>query len=142
MRIGNLVAPSFELYVSYIFCIFETSVPPYSRMLFRNTADAFAHDSLALTATLAALEAAHDTKLEATQAAFLYMPLMHSESAEMHAKAVELFGRPGMEDFLSAEMKHKAIVDRFGRYPHRNKILGRDSTPEEEEFLKEPGSSF
>ena len=70
------------------------------------------------------------------------MPLMHSESADHHEKAVHLFARPGMETFLSFELKHKGIIDRFGRYPHRNALLGRESTPEEEEFLKQPGSSF
>jgi uncharacterized protein (DUF924 family) len=91
---------------------------------------------------LAAVAAGHDTQLENARAAFLYMPLMHSESAEHHEKAVELFGRPGLEMFLNFELKHKVIIDRFGRYPHRNSILGRESTPEEEEFLKQPGSSF
>ena len=122
---------------------FETVASPwFSRMLFRNSADAFAQDPLAATATLAAVAAGHDTKLEGSRAAFLYMPLMHSESAEDHAKALELFERLGMEHFTKFEQKHKAIIDRFGRYPHRNSLLGRESTPEEEEFLKEPGSSF
>ena len=70
------------------------------------------------------------------------MPYMHSESALIHTQAVELFAAPGLENNLEFEYRHKAIIDRFGRYPHRNKILGRDSTPEEVEFLKQPGSGF
>ena len=70
------------------------------------------------------------------------MPFMHSESKEVHEIAVELFNKPGMEGSYDFELKHKAIIDRFGRYPHRNEILGRESTPEEIEFLKEDGSSF
>ena len=67
---------------------------------------------------------------------------MHSESKEVHELAEKLFNQPGMEGSYDFEMKHKTIIDRFGRYPHRNKILGRESTPEEVEFLKEDGSSF
>ena len=70
------------------------------------------------------------------------MPFMHSESKEVHETAVEIFNKPGMEGAYDYELKHKAIIDRFGRYPHRNEILGRESTPEEIEFLKEDGSSF
>jgi uncharacterized protein (DUF924 family) len=70
------------------------------------------------------------------------MPLMHSESALIHETAVELFSQPELEHNLEFELKHKAIIDRFGRYPHRNEILGRESTPEELEFLAGPGSSF
>jgi len=67
---------------------------------------------------------------------------MHSESALVHAQAVALFSQTGMEDTLRFELRHKEIIDRFGRYPHRNAILGRTSTPEELAFLSEPGSSF
>jgi len=70
------------------------------------------------------------------------MPYMHSESALIHEEAVRLFSRPGLEFNLDFEYKHKAIIDRFGRYPHRNAILGRQSTSEELDFLKQPGSSF
>ncbi|CAN0271003.1 unnamed protein product [Chrysoparadoxa australica] len=70
------------------------------------------------------------------------MPYMHSESAKIHREAVELFSESGLEFNLDFEKKHKAIIDRFGRYPHRNLILGRESTPEELEFLKQPDSSF
>jgi uncharacterized protein (DUF924 family) len=70
------------------------------------------------------------------------MPFMHSESAAIHQIAVTLFSAPGMENNLDFELKHQAIITRFGRYPHRNKILGRESTAEEIEFLKGPGSRF
>ncbi|MCB1198946.1 MAG: DUF924 domain-containing protein, partial [Deltaproteobacteria bacterium] len=80
--------------------------------------------------------------LSVEQKAFLYLPLMHSESKHVHQQAVVLFSEPGLENNLKFEMMHKKIIDRFGRYPHRNKILGRTSTPEEIAFLQQPGSSF
>ena len=67
---------------------------------------------------------------------------MHSESVEVHKRAVEIFNQKGLEEAYQFELKHKVIIDRFGRYPHRNKILGRKSTAEEIAFLKEPDSSF
>jgi uncharacterized protein (DUF924 family) len=67
---------------------------------------------------------------------------MHSESALVHAQAVTLFAQPGMEDSLRFEQRHQAIIARFGRFPHRNALLGRESTPEEQAFLNEPGSRF
>ena len=83
-----------------------------------------------------------DRSLPLAQRSFAYMPYMHSESALIHAQAVALFAQPGMEDSLRFELHHKAIIDRFGRYPHRNALLGRESTPEELVFLSEPGSGF
>ncbi len=70
------------------------------------------------------------------------MPFMHSESVEIHKVAEFIFSDPDVKSNFEFELKHKAIIDRFGRYPHRNKILGRKSTKKELEFLKEPGSSF
>ncbi|WP_396435413.1 DUF924 family protein [Limnohabitans sp.] len=67
---------------------------------------------------------------------------MHSESALVHAQAVALFDQPGMQDTLRFELRNQAITERFGRYPHRNALLGRESTPEELVFLSEPGSGF
>ena len=81
-------------------------------------------------------------ELEESKRAFLYMPFMHSESADIHEIALYLFDCPGLEDNYNFELRHKAIIDRFGRYPHRNDLLGRESTPEEIEFLQQPGSSF
>ena len=83
-----------------------------------------------------------DRSLPLAQRSFAYMPYMHSESALVHAQAALLFAQPGMEDTLRFELRHKAIIDRFGRYPHRNVLLGRESTPEELAFLNEPGSGF
>lgn len=114
----------------------------FSRNLFRDSAGAFAHDTLALVLSQEAIRQKFDEKLEDSKRAFLYMPFMHSESAEIHEIAVYLFDRPGLEDNYNFELKHKAIIDRFGRYPHRNELLGRESTAEEIEFLQQPGSSF
>ena len=80
--------------------------------------------------------------LPPVQANFLLMPYMHSESRAIHEQAVPLFRAHAPAENLQFELRHKAIIDRFGRYPHRNALLGRESTPEEETFLTEPGSSF
>ncbi len=72
----------------------------------------------------------------------MLMPLMHSESQIIHEQAVPLFERYTNEHALDFEIKHKVIIDRFGRYPHRNAVLGRKTTEEETEFLKQAGSSF
>ena len=114
----------------------------FSRTIHRATAQAFASDSLALALAQEAIAAHVDDALEPAKKAFLYMPFMHSESPEMHAIAVSLFGQVGLESYLQFELRHKAIIDRFGRYPHRNALLGRVSSAEEIEFLKTPGSSF
>jgi len=70
------------------------------------------------------------------------MPYMHSESRVVHVEGERLFREFTPPNNYEFELKHKAIIDRFGRYPHRNEILGRVSTPEENEFLKQPGASF
>lgn len=114
----------------------------FSRNMFRDTPQSFASDSLALSLAKEAIAVGADQGLPVQQRGFLYMPFMHSESAADHIKAVELFSQPGLEYNLEFEIKHKKIIDRFGRYPHRNKILGRASTEDEIKFLKEPGSSF
>ncbi len=114
----------------------------FSRNVYRNTARAFAQDALALVLAQELVASGQDRSLPLAQRSFAYMPYMHSESALVHAQAVALFSQPGMEDTLRFELRHKEIIDRFGRYPHRNAILGRTSTPEELAFLSEPGSSF
>ncbi|WP_241968702.1 DUF924 family protein [Idiomarina tyrosinivorans] len=114
----------------------------FSRNIYRDTAAAFRQDPMALVLAQEAVAAAADTALANDQKAFLYMPYMHSESALIHQQAVNLFDQPGLEYNYKFELKHKAIIDEFGRYPHRNAILGRSSTPEELAFLKQPGSSF
>jgi len=114
----------------------------FSRNIFRDLPGAFACDPLALGLAQEAVQRKYDLELEIKQRTFLYLPFMHSESRLIHQRAVELFSHPGMEENLRFELRHKEIIDRFGRYPHRNNILGRESTPEELEFLKGAGSSF
>jgi uncharacterized protein (DUF924 family) len=114
----------------------------FSRNVWRNTPLAFAQDPMALALAQEAVRQGVHATLTATEATFLLMPYMHSESRAIHVQADALFkafAPPYNHDF---ELKHKAIVDRFGRYPHRNAILGRASTEEELLFLRQPGSSF
>lgn len=114
----------------------------FSRNIYRDTPSAFAYDNMALVLAQEAVQHGVDQLLSETQKSFLYLPFMHSESIKMHERAMVLFSQPGLEDSLAFEKKHKVIIDRFGRYPHRNKTLGRASTEDELSFLKEPGSSF
>ena len=114
----------------------------FSRNIWRDTPRAFAQDALALVLAQELVATGFDRSLPVEQRHFVYMPYMHSESALLHTQAVTLFDQPGMEENLRFELAHKAIVERFGRYPHRNAILGRISSAEEIAFLKEPGSSF
>lgn len=115
----------------------------FPRNMYRDQAAAFANDHLARQLTHDAVAAGADEELATEQRSFLYMPLMHSESPSDHEIAVELYASDsGLADNLKFEHLHKGIIDRFGRYPHRNEILGRISTPAELEFLNQPGSSF
>lgn len=114
----------------------------FSRNIQRGTPGAFARDGMALVLAQEAVAAGVAAALPPAERAFLYMPWMHSESAAIHEEAVRLFSDPELAFNLDFELKHKAIIDRFGRYPHRNAILGRTSTPKELEFLALPGSSF
>lgn len=114
----------------------------FSRNLHRGTPGAFAADGMALALAQEAVAAGADQALPVAQRAFLYMPYMHSESRAIHALAEVLFSVPGLESNHAAGLRHRAIVERFGRYPHRNAILGRVSTAEELAFLQQPGSSF
>lgn len=114
----------------------------FSRNMFRDTPWVFMWDSMALVLAQEAVNAGADKQLEPGKRAFMYMPYMHSESPLIHEQAVSLFDTQGMENSYKFELKHKAIIDRFGRYPHRNELLGRESTAEEQEFLKQPGSAF
>lgn len=113
----------------------------FSRNIHRGTPQAFAQDPLALCLAQQAVALGLDQTLDPPHCSFLLMPFMHSESALVHAQAETLFER-GAPDNLDFERRHRAIVERFGRYPHRNAILGRASTPEELEFLQQPGSHF
>lgn len=114
----------------------------FSRNIFRDTARSFSSDGMALVLAQEAIAKNFDKELKPTQRAFLYMPFMHSESLIIHKQAKKLFGQPQMESNYDFELKHAAIIEEFGRYPHRNAILGRESTPEELVFLTKPNSSF
>lgn len=114
----------------------------FSRNIYRDKPQSFANDPLALALAQEALAVDADKALSPVERSFLYLPFMHSESVEIHRVAVILYSAPGLESNLDYELQHKLIIDRFGRYPHRNNILGRESTPDEIEFLKQPGSSF
>jgi len=114
----------------------------FSRNIFRDTAAAFAADGMALILAQEVVSGGCDHKMSPDEKAFAYMPYMHSESLEIHMQAEKLFQQPGLENTYQFELKHRKIIERFGRYPHRNKILGRTSTDEELAFLKTPSSSF
>ncbi len=114
----------------------------FSRNIFRDTPRAFAQDALALALAQELVASGQDLGLPPQRRRFAYMPYMHSESARVHAQAVRLFSQAGLEDALDFELRHQAIITRFGRFPHRNAILGRPSSAEEIAFLATPGSSF
>ena len=115
----------------------------FSRNIYRDTPAAFAQDSMALALAQEAVTAGALEILETVEARkFILMPYMHSESKLIHQRAVTLFEQYTNAQTIEAEMKHKVIIDRFGRYPHRNDILGRVSSGEEIEFLTQPDSSF
>lgn len=114
----------------------------FSRNLFRNTPRSFACDGMALVLAQEAIATGLCETLSVEHRGFLYLPFMHSESALIHQQAVVLFSQLNNGNQLEFELRHKAIIDRFGRYPHRNEILGRESTFEEQEFLRQPGSGF
>ncbi len=118
----------------------------FPRNMFRGDGRTHAADGKALETARYAVEHALDRELPAFQRMFLYMPFMHSESLEDQRRSVELFGglaaEPGAPDMVSYAVGHKEIIERFGRFPHRNEILSRTTAPEEAEFLKTEGSSF
>lgn len=114
----------------------------FSRNIYRGEAKAFQYDPIALVLAEEAIEHEEINQLSPTQKQFIYMPFMHSESKVIHEKAVDLFSEPGLESGLDYEFRHKKIIDKFGRYPHRNQILGRTNTPAEEQFLRENPTGF
>ena len=114
----------------------------FSRNIFRDQPSAFAQDALALALAQVMVAHGQDQLLSTLQRRFAYMPYMHSESALIHTQAVQLFAQTGLENGLDFELRHQAIIALFGRYPHRNALLGRTSSAEELAFLSEPGSSF
>lgn len=108
----------------------------FSRNLYRNQPEAFASDGMALVLAQEALRTEEQQLLTTVERSFLYMPFMHAESRAIHEIAMELFQEEGMEESLKFEKEHRDIIEQFGRYPHRNVALNRESTPEEVEFLK------
>lgn len=124
----------------------------FPRNIYRGTAQAFAYDPIALSNCLEALADGSDLRLRPIERAFIYLPLEHSESLEHQDRSVALFtdlannateaGKPTFLNYLDFAIRHREIIARFGRFPHRNEFLGRDSTPEEIEFLTQPGSKF
>lgn len=114
----------------------------FSRNIFRDTPASFSQDPMALTLSQQAVSQGDHVKLPSSQAVFTAMPFMHSESAIIHQRALEVFTVIGNPDNLKFEIRHKEIIDRYGRYPHRNAILGRQSSSDELAFLSQPGSSF
>ncbi len=114
----------------------------FSRNIHRGTPRAFAQDGMALALAQQAVADGADAALPPQQRAFLYLPYMHSESPRIQADSERLYRALGLAGNLDAALRHQAIITRFGRYPHRNAVLGRASTPEELAFLQQPGSSF
>jgi len=119
----------------------------FTRNSFRDTAQAFAGDALALQAAQALVAGGGHLQLSPLQRWFAYLPFEHAEDLGQQAQSVQLFGalaaeHPALGDALVWAQKHQAVVARFGRYPHRNVLLGRVSTADELAFLREPGSSF
>lgn len=114
----------------------------FSRNMFRGSGQSFAYDEIAQKLVAAAILKGQDQELPVEQRLFMYMPYMHSESKELHEEAVVLFTSLGNVGSLEYEYIHKNIIDQFGRYPHRNKMLGRASTAAEEAYLAENTESF
>ena len=133
---------------------FIVVVDQFPRNIYRDTPEAFSRDSLALSACLDGIEKGFDQGLHPTHRVFFYLPLMHSENPEIQNLSVDKYSAleneyasyPEIGETLACSTdfagRHFDIIKRFGRYPHRNAALGRESTPEETEFLKQPGSSF
>jgi len=119
----------------------------FTRNIYRGTPKAFAGDPLALEAARALDDAGANQTLPPVQRAFAYMPFEHAENLSLQERSVILFDKlnasaSGFEGSLDYARRHYDVIRKFGRFPHRNAILGRQSTPEEVEFLKQPGSGF
>lgn len=118
----------------------------FSRNMFRGDGRTHATDAQALEVSKYAIEHALDRELAPFQQMFVYMPFMHAEDRDDQRRSVELFEKlshePGAPDLTEYATGHRDIVERFGRFPHRNALLDRETTPEEAEFLTQPGSSF
>ena len=124
----------------------------FTRNIYRGQLRAFAFDSIALQMVLEGLEREEDRQLRPVERVFYYLPLEHSEKLENQNRSVDLYQaladevpddwQEAFDGFLDYAIRHQVIIERFGRFPHRNVILGRSSTPAEIEFLSQPGSSF
>jgi uncharacterized protein (DUF924 family) len=124
----------------------------FPRNIYRDTAQAFSCDEQALTWCIEGLEQKVDRELRPIERVFFYLPLEHAEHLVHQDLSVKCFSelaadvpaeqKSVFEDYLNYAIRHRQIIERFGRFPHRNKVLGRESTPEELAFLSEPGSSF
>ncbi|MEO8135139.1 MAG: DUF924 family protein [Betaproteobacteria bacterium] len=118
----------------------------FTRNLFRNTARAFAGDAQALSAARALVDTASDRALPPVERWFVYMPFEHAEDIVMQERAITLFtaleADSKLDNLVGYAVRHRDIIARFGRFPHRNRMLDRASTPDEIEFLKQPGSGF
>jgi uncharacterized protein (DUF924 family) len=114
----------------------------FPRNMFRDDPRAYATDEAARALAAEALANNVDAEVTAEERRFLYLPFMHSEDVADQRRCVELFAATNDENSLDYARRHLAIVERFGRFPHRNACLGRESTLDEAAFLKEPGSSF
>jgi uncharacterized protein (DUF924 family) len=124
----------------------------FSRNIYRGTAQAFAQDELALSLCLQGIDIGHDLALRPIERTFYYLPLEHAESLEMQHKCVQHYEQlvasvpPAMvakhQPSLAYAISHRAIIARFGRFPHRNKLLGRASTAAEREYLSQGGATF
>jgi uncharacterized protein (DUF924 family) len=119
----------------------------FTRNIHRGSPSAFAGDAQALTAAIAMVASGQDAALRPEQRVFAYLPFEHSEDLSMQDRAVDLFaklvaGAPELAAMLDYAHKHRAVIARFGRFPHRNEVLGRSSTAEESAFLQTPGSRF
>lgn len=118
----------------------------FPRNMFRDTPRSFATDAKALGIAKDAIAQQFDQQVSPVQRFFLYLPLEHSENLDDQNESVRLFeqfkGNPELEEVYDYALRHRAVIEQFGRFPHRNQILDRSSTAEEIEFLKQPGSSF
>jgi uncharacterized protein (DUF924 family) len=114
----------------------------FPRNIFRGSPRSFATDDVALELAETAIRRGLDGELAALERQFLYMPFQHSEDPAVQTRSLEIFAALGDPNILDFARRHWEIIDRFGRFPHRNQILGRESTDDEASFLREPGSSF
>ena len=114
-------------------------IDQFSRNLFRNDPEAYAHDDQALALAQVAVEKGFDVEVDERKRPFFYLPYMHSESAVIHEEALKLFGVLTDDTYLRYERAHKDVIDRFGRYPHRNQVLGRKPTAAELQFMENEG---